>query len=84
MKQIILQLSAMSIEYTPLETKQETVKKTSKACVYTLTTDSRVTSINRKCLSYNSIQRKCLSYNSIHQIYGKMLIIQYHTISKHH
>ena len=35
----------------------------------------RLTSINWKCLSYNSIHRKSLSYNSIHQMHGEMLVI---------
>ena len=30
-----------------------------------------LTSIHRKCLSYNSIQQKSLSYNSIHQVHGE-------------
>ena len=30
-----------------------------------------LTSIHRKCLSYNSIQQKSLSYNFIHQVYGE-------------
>ena len=30
-----------------------------------------LTSIHRKCLSYNSIQQKSLSYNSIYQLYGE-------------
>ena len=30
-----------------------------------------LTSIHRKCLSYDSIQQKSLSHNSIHQVYGE-------------
>ena len=36
-----------------------------------------LTSINQKCLSYISPHRNCLSNNCLHQMYGKMLIIQF-------
>ena len=40
----------------------------------------RLTSIHRKCLSYNSIQQKSLSYNSIHQSMEKTI---FHTFFIH-
>ena len=46
----------------------------------TFITVSGLTSIHRKCLSYNSIQQKSLSYNSIHQVYGETAC---HTIFIH-